>query len=107
MAGHRDGGNVTQNGVLWKFIQDGTRGLLEQAKVQPLTILDLEDLEQLAGFVEAGYDLPKILAGKTQQAFRHRELAIWVRKGLRRRANSRAHRLSSESGTKRWRERLR
>jgi hypothetical protein len=73
-------GNITQNGVLWKFIADGTTGLLEQAKVQPPTILDLEDLEQLAGFTEAGYDLPQILAGKTQEGFRERELAIWVHK---------------------------
>lgn len=73
-------GNITQNGVLWKFIGDGTKGPLDQAKVQPLTILDLEDVEQLAGFIEAGYDLPQILAGKTQERFRARELAIWVHK---------------------------
>jgi hypothetical protein len=73
-------GNITQNGVLWQFIEAGTQGLLQQAKVQPLTILDLEDLEQLAGFIEAGHDLPQILAGKTQEGYRQRELAIWVHK---------------------------
>jgi hypothetical protein len=71
-------GNITQNDVLWQFIQTGSRELLQQAKVQPLTILDLEDLEQLAGFIEAGHDLPQILAGKTQEGYRQRELAVWV-----------------------------
>jgi hypothetical protein len=73
-------GNITQNGVIWKFIEDGTKGLLQQAKVQPLTILDLEDLEQLAGFIEAGHDLAQILTRKTQEGYRRRELAIWVHK---------------------------
>jgi hypothetical protein len=73
-------GNITQNGVLWQFIEAGTQGLLQQAKVQPLTILDPEDLEQLAGFIEAGHDLPQILGGKTQEGYRQRELAIWVHK---------------------------
>lgn len=73
-------GNITQNGVLWQFIQQGAKGCLEQAKVQPLTILDLEDLEQLAGFIEAGHDLTQILTGKTQEGFRQREFAVWVHK---------------------------
>lgn len=73
-------GNLTQNGVLWETVQDGTKGLLEQGRVQPLTIFDLEDLEQVAGFVEAGHDLPRILAGKTQEGFRERELAVWLDK---------------------------
>jgi len=71
--------DVTQNGLVWTVIREQTAGSLSQAKVQPLTLLDLEDVEHLLGFVEAGRSLPDVLARKTADPYRDLELAVWVR----------------------------
>jgi hypothetical protein len=51
--------------VLSDEIDARMEGAFEQARVQPLTILDLADLEQLVGLVEAGWAIPDLLARKT------------------------------------------
>jgi hypothetical protein len=71
-------GAITQNQILWEYVRRETHGRLDQAKVQPVTLLDLEDLEQLLGLVEAGYALPDLLAGKCAEPYRDRELAVWL-----------------------------
>jgi hypothetical protein len=72
-------GNITQSAALWKYIRSQTGRELTQPKVQPLTILDVEDLETICGLIEAGHALPEILAGKTKQPFAELELKYWLR----------------------------
>ncbi len=72
-------GSVMQNNVLWDFLAKQTQGALQQAKVQPLTILDPEDLETLLGLVENGHNLVEVLRHKTEEEFRGRELAVCLR----------------------------
>jgi hypothetical protein len=71
-------GNITQSDPLWRYVSSKTRGKLAQPGVQPLTILDVEDYEALCGIIEAGHSLTNVLAGKTQAAYRHLELAVWL-----------------------------
>lgn len=73
------GGDVTQNEFIWAWIRRESKGLLDRAKIQPLTLLDIADYEALMGIVEHGHSLIKILEGKTQEAYRELELAIWIR----------------------------
>lgn len=72
-------GNLTQTSALWEYIRSQTEGTLSQPKVQPLTVLDLDDLEALCGFIEHGYALPDMLRAKTQPPYQEFELAGWVR----------------------------
>jgi hypothetical protein len=71
-------GNLTQTGALWQHIHSKTEGALNQLKVQPLTLLDIDDLEALCGFIEYGHALPDMLAAKTTPPYRELELAVWV-----------------------------
>jgi hypothetical protein len=71
-------GAIVQNGLVWHHVREKTTELLEQAKVQPPTLLDLEDLEQLLGLVESGHDICALLAGKTTGPYRDLELAIYL-----------------------------
>lgn len=71
-------GNITQTDPLWRYVASKTQGKLGQAGVQPLTILDIEDYEALCGIVEAGHGLTDVLVRKTQPAYRHLELAMWL-----------------------------
>jgi hypothetical protein len=71
-------GAIVQNGLVWHHVREKTTELLEQAKVQPPTLLDLEDLEQLLGLVESGRDICALLAGKTTGPYRDLELAIYL-----------------------------
>jgi hypothetical protein len=74
-------GGIVQNGLLWHHVREKTAGRLEQPTVQPPTLLDLEDLEQLLGLVEAGHDLPTLLAGNAREPFRDLELAVYLNEG--------------------------
>ena len=62
-------GNITQIEPLSMLIAQRTHGALSQAKVMPLTVLDMNDYEFLMGLVEAGHDLPTMLRGKTTPPF--------------------------------------
>ncbi len=64
--------------MLWAYIRERTVGMLAQAKVQPVTLLDPQDFEQLMGLVEAGRDLSAILAGKTTEPYHDLELAVYL-----------------------------
>ncbi len=75
--------DITQTSELWSFVaskavHDDGRRYLSQTKVQPVTLLDTEDYDQLLGMVERGYALHELLAAKTKPEYRHLELAIWV-----------------------------
>jgi hypothetical protein len=72
-------GNLTQTGALWQYIHSKTEGILNQPKVQPLTLLDIDDLEALCGFIERGHVMQNMLAAKTTPPYRELELAVWVR----------------------------
>jgi hypothetical protein len=69
--------NLTQTGPLWEYIDAETAGLLQQAKVQPLTLMDGEDYEALCGLIEQGHSLVALLEAKTAPEYRRRELAAW------------------------------
>jgi hypothetical protein len=71
-------GTISQSEMLWKYVRDQSMGMLAQAKVQPVALLDPQDFEQLMGLVEAGRDLGKILTGKTSEPYRDLELAVYL-----------------------------
>ena len=52
--------------------------LRHDARVQPVTILDIEDLELLVGLVEAGASLIGVLTSKTSGQYQHLEFRRWV-----------------------------
>ncbi len=70
--------NLTQFPALWKVIDSQTTGLLDQAKVQPLTLLDIEDYEYLCGLIDQGHSLTTILKRKTTPPYHQMELAAWA-----------------------------
>jgi len=53
--------------VLWSYLRDQTPALtnLDQPRVQPLTLFDLEDVERFFGLGAAGNSLIEILRSKT------------------------------------------
>jgi hypothetical protein len=71
-------GEITQTDELWTFIDRESGGRLDQPKVQPLTLLDVEDYDQLCALIEDGHSLYHLLDRKLQPAFRRRELAVWL-----------------------------
>ncbi len=71
-------GTISQTEMLWDYVRARSTGILAQAKVQPVTLLDPEDFEQLMGLAEAGHDLSAILAGKTAEPYRDLELAVYL-----------------------------
>lgn len=68
-----------QTPTLWAHISDAVTAALTQPTVQPLTLLDIEDLEELMGHVVEGLSLVEILRRKTSPAWREMELAMWFR----------------------------
>lgn len=58
--------DVLQNELLWDEISERLQGKLDQPKVQPLTLLDLPDLEQLAALVEKGHGLADLISRKAR-----------------------------------------
>lgn len=74
---------LIQNPILWAYIREAidpakTTVLYEDARVQPLTLMDAEDFEQFCGLIEAGMPAPQILEKKTQEAWRERDFAVWL-----------------------------
>ena len=70
-------GNITQTQPLWLYIHSKLKHELQQPKVQPLTILDVEDLELVCALVEEGRAMHEILAAKTQHPWAELEL-VWL-----------------------------
>jgi hypothetical protein len=58
---------ISKTEMLWGYVRARSARMLAQAKLQPVTPLDPDDLKQLMGFVEAGCDVSAVLAGKTTE----------------------------------------
>ena len=75
-------GHLMQIRQLWKYVRESvkpeTTRALAKARVQPLQLLDISDYEKLLGIVEAGTNLPWMLARKSAGAFRERDYAAWL-----------------------------
>jgi hypothetical protein len=75
-------GHVMQTSQVWKYLRESvkpeTTQVLARARVQPLQLLDISDYEKLLGIVEAGTNLPRMLAHKAAGAFRERDYAAWL-----------------------------
>ena len=75
-------GHVRQTPHLWGYLRSdmdpAKTASLSQPRVQPLQVMDLEDYEKLMAFMEAGEDLPALLARKTAGQFRERNLPVWL-----------------------------
>lgn len=76
-------GGLVHNEILWQRIERRTPTGLRQARVQPLTVLDLEDFELALGLVETGQHLPDCLAAKAAGPYARLELIRWVTEELR------------------------
>jgi hypothetical protein len=68
---------VFQTPTLWSYITPVVNAALGQPKVQPLTILDLEDLEEVMGLVASGASIVEILRNKTSARWQQLEFAMW------------------------------
>lgn len=73
------GEGVLQTPLLWRWI----RSQLEHrafgdARVRPITICDLDDLEPLLALVERGHTLPELLAHRSQGAYAQLPPRNWV-----------------------------
>jgi hypothetical protein len=71
-------GSVIQSEILWDYIDEHRNGMLEQPRVQPLTLLDLDDFELLMGLVEKGASLVDVLRRKSESRFRTFDLQQWL-----------------------------
>ncbi len=56
--------NVIQNELLWDEIDVRAHPIFADARVKSLTLLDVEDVEQLAGIVEAGFGMADVIRQK-------------------------------------------
>ncbi len=68
-----------QTPTLWAHVRGAVVESLAQAKVQPLTLLDIEDVEELFGMIVDGHSIIDLLRSKTSEFWRERELASWFR----------------------------
>jgi hypothetical protein len=71
-------GAVSQNPVLWDFLDRRAPSALRQARVRPLTLLDPEEYEALCALIEAGHPLPTILSAKTAAPYTRTDFAYWL-----------------------------
>ena len=69
---------LLQNPALWDYIDEGLNGKLTQPRVQPLTVVDLAELECLAGLIEQGTDLIQVLEEKTSPVYARLDLRKMV-----------------------------
>ncbi len=76
-------GEISQTDPLWDYVGEKAADYLKQPKVQPPTLLDTEDYEQLLGLVEQGSALHDLLASKNSAEYQRYELAIWLDKDPR------------------------
>ncbi len=69
---------LLQTPSLWQYLRDaGAVAALDQPGVQPLTLLDLEDVERLMGLAVESHRLIDILVSKTQGGWAEREFSSW------------------------------
>jgi hypothetical protein len=70
---------VFQTPTLWAYIAESVKESLAQPNVQSLTLLDLEDIEELFGLVVDGQSMVDVLGAKTSELWAQLELALWLR----------------------------
>jgi hypothetical protein len=70
--------DVLQNEMLWDEIRDRLAGILNQPKVQRLTLLDLGELEQLAALAEQGHGLIELVSGKARSPYAELDFKRYV-----------------------------
>jgi hypothetical protein len=70
---------VFQTPTLWAYIAEAVEESLTQPNVQPLTLLDLEDVEELFGLIVDGQSMVEVLRAKTSGQWAQLELALWLR----------------------------
>jgi hypothetical protein len=76
-------GELMQTEFLWQRIARQMPPGLQQARVQPLTVLELEELELLCGLVAQGRHMPEVLGHKAASAYAELELNRYVTEELR------------------------
>ena len=64
--------------MLWDYIREHAAGMLGQPRVQPLTLLDLDEFELLLGLVEAGASVIDVLRRKADSAFGQLDIHQWL-----------------------------
>lgn len=69
---------LLQTPILWSYLEETITAALDRQRVQPLTLFDLEDVEELFGIV-AGGDPVTVLRDKTQPQWQKLEFAAWCR----------------------------
>ena len=72
-------GDLTQSDLLWDHLEPTVKKAMALRRVQQFTLLDLEDLEILAGLVEDGQELCALLRRKANSPFHRTELKQWLR----------------------------
>ena len=70
---------LPQTPTLWRYLEEQAPEVLQKQKVQPLTILDLENTALLFGMVEDGASLVEMLKSKTTGDYAERQLGAWRR----------------------------
>ena len=73
------GPSLVMTEVLWDSVTDEIGPALEHPLIRPLTVLDLADLEQLTGLVEAGWSVPDSLSARLAPTYVSTG-AAWSRK---------------------------
>jgi hypothetical protein len=70
--------DVLQNGLLWDEIRERLPDVLNQPKVQSLTLLDISEVEQLAALIEHGHSLVDLLAQKANGPYAELDFTRFV-----------------------------
>lgn len=72
-------GDITESEPLWKWLNEKTpAGTFADSKIQRLTLLDVEDVEILAGLVSAGEEINDIITAKALSDHRELSLVRWL-----------------------------
>jgi hypothetical protein len=66
-----------QTPTLWEYLRRDALMALNQAKVQPLTLLDLEELEHFIGLAQQSGALIPMLESKTSEMWQERDFKSW------------------------------
>ena len=76
------GGDLMHTELLWDRIDAELPAELRGGRVQPLTVLDVEDFELLLGLVSEGRHLPDVLRQKAEGAYDRLGLARFMHEEL-------------------------
>jgi hypothetical protein len=72
-------GDITETEPLWKWLHEHTpAGTFADPHVQRLTLLDVEDIEILAGLVAAGAEINDIITAKARSDYRELSMVRWL-----------------------------